>query len=60
MMLARINVPANAEVRLIAATIEKARGDGKEEWDSYRCVSPYIPYTSRNGCLQEDACGDDC
>ena len=30
-MLAKINVPANAEVRLVAATTGVARGDGKGE-----------------------------
>ena len=30
-MLTKINVPSNAEVRLVAATTEAARGDGKEE-----------------------------
>ena len=30
-MLAKINVPANAEVELVAATTGAARGDGKEE-----------------------------
>ena len=31
-MLAKMNVPASSEVELIAATLEAARGDGKEEW----------------------------
>ena len=30
-VLAKINVPANSEVRLVAATIGAARGYGKEE-----------------------------
>ena len=33
-MLAKINVPANSEVELTAATIEAAREDGNEEWNS--------------------------
>ena len=33
-ILAKINVLANSEVGLVAATVRKARGDGKEEWDS--------------------------
>ena len=45
MMLAKITVPANADVRLIAATIEEARGDGKEEWGSYSGASFHISHT---------------
>ena len=30
-MLAKINVPAKSELALVIATIEAARGDGKEE-----------------------------
>ena len=33
-MLAKINVPANAEVGLVAVMTGAACGDGKEEWDS--------------------------
>ena len=44
-MLAKMTVPANADVRLIAATIEEARGDGKEEWDSYSGASFHISHT---------------
>ena len=55
-MLAKTNVPASAEVGLVAATTGAARGDGKVEWDS---VTHYVPYTGRNNCLQEGACGDD-
>ena len=33
-MLAKRNVPANAEVRLVSAMTGVARGDGKEEWHS--------------------------
>ena len=32
-MLAKTNVPANAEVGLVSAMTGEARGDGKEEWD---------------------------
>ena len=32
--MTKMNVPASSEVRLMAATIGAARGDGKEEWDS--------------------------
>ena len=44
-MLAKINVPANAEVGLVAATTGAARGDGKEEWDSDFGVSFHMYYT---------------
>ena len=50
-MLAKINVPVNSEVGLVAATIEEARGEGKEEWDSDSCTIPHVPYTRRNDCL---------
>ena len=33
-MLTKMNVPANSEVGVMAATIRASRGDGKEEWDS--------------------------
>ena len=32
-VLAKTNVPANAEVGLVVAMTGAARGDGKEEWD---------------------------
>ena len=32
--VAKINVPANAEVGLVAATVGAACGEGKEGWDS--------------------------
>ena len=32
--MSKINMPANAEVGLVAATTGAARGHGKEEWDS--------------------------
>ena len=44
-MLAKINVPANAEVGLVAATIGAARGDRNEEWDSDFGASFYVPHT---------------
>ena len=44
-MLAKINVPANFEVRLVAATIGAARGDGKEEWDLDSSATFLISHT---------------
>ena len=44
-MLAKINVPANAEVGLVAATTGVARGDGKEEWDSDSGLSFHMFHT---------------
>ena len=44
-MLARINVPANAEVGLVVATTGEARGDGKEEWDSDSGASFHMSHT---------------
>ena len=62
-MLAKINAPENSEMGLVAVTIGAAHRDGKEEWDSDSGASlrviTYVPYPSRNDCLQEDACGDD-
>ena len=44
-MLAKINVPANAEVGLLGVTTGQARGDGKEEWDSDSGASFHMPHT---------------
>ena len=43
-MLAKINVPANAEVGLVAATTGAARGDGKQERDSDSDASFHLPH----------------
>ena len=44
-MLAKISVPANAEVGLVAATTGVARGDGKEECDSGSGASFLMSHT---------------
>ena len=44
-MLAELNVPANSEVGLVAATIDAARGDGKDNWDSDAGVSFHMSHT---------------
>ena len=44
-MLAKINVPANAEMGLVAATTEAAREEDKEEWDSDSGASFHMPHT---------------
>ena len=44
-MLAKINVPANSEIGLVAATIGAARGDGEEEWDSDSGASFHMSHT---------------
>ena len=44
-MLAKINVPANSDVGLVAATIGAARGDGKEEWHSDSGASLHMSHT---------------
>ena len=44
-MLAKINVPANSEVGLVAETIGTACGDGKDEWDSDVGVSFHMFHT---------------
>ena len=44
-MQAKIDVPANAEVGLVAVTTGAARGDGKEEWDSDSGASFHMPHT---------------
>ena len=44
-MLAKINVPANAEVGLVAPTTGAARGNGKEEWDSDTGASFHMSLT---------------
>ena len=44
-MLAKMNVPANSEVGLIAAKIGAARGDGKEEWDLDSGASFHMSHT---------------
>ena len=44
-MLAKTNVPANAEMGLVAATIGAARGDGKEKWDSDSGASFHMSHT---------------
>ena len=40
-----MNVPANWELRLVAATIGVARGDGEEEWDSDSGASFHMLHT---------------
>ena len=45
-MLAKLNVPANADVGLVAATTEEVRGDGKGERDSDSSESLYMFHTS--------------
>ena len=59
-MLAEVNVPANAEVGLVAVTAGTACGDDKRNGIRFRCVISYVPYTSRDDCLQKGVCGDDC
>ena len=44
-MLAKIKVPANDEVGLVAATTEAARGDGKKEWDVDPGASFHVSHT---------------
>ena len=44
-ILAKINVLANAEVGLVAATTGASRGDGKEEWDSDSGASFLMSHT---------------
>ena len=44
-MLAKINVPANAEVELVAATTGAARLDGKEKWDPESRASFHMSHT---------------
>ena len=44
-MLAKINVPLNAEVGLVAATVGAARGDGKEERTSDSGASFHMSHT---------------
>ena len=44
-MLAKIHVPAIAEVGLVAATTGAARGNGKEGWDSDSGASLQISHT---------------
>ena len=59
-MLAKINRPVNAEVRLVSKFRSNSwrwkRGIGF----GFGCVILYVPYTSRDYCLQKSACGDDC
>ena len=44
-MLAKVNVPANSEVGLMmAAMVEAARGDGKEEWESDSGATFYMSH----------------
>ena len=43
-MLAKLNVPANAEVGPVAATTGAARGDGKEKWDSDSGASFHVSH----------------
>ena len=59
-MLAKINVPATDEGRLVAATTGAAREDSKVErnLDSGAVIS-YVPHSVRNDCLHEGACGND-
>ena len=42
--LAKINIPANVDVGLVAATTGKARGDGNEEWDLNSGASFYMSH----------------
>ena len=44
-MLAKTNVPANAEVALVAATTGAACRDGKEGWDSNFGASFHVSHT---------------
>ena len=44
-MLAKVNVPANTEVGLVAATTGVARGDGKHDWDSDSDASFHMSHT---------------
>ena len=44
-MLAKINVPANAERELVVTTTGVARGDGKEEWNSDSSTSFHMSHT---------------
>ena len=44
-MPAKLGVPANSEMGLVAATIGEARGDGKEEWDSDSGASFHMSHT---------------
>ena len=44
-MLATINVLAIFEVGLVAAAIQAARGDGKDEWDSDSGASFHMLHT---------------
>ena len=44
-VLAKMNVPANSEGGLVAATAGAARGDGKENWDSNIGASLYTSHT---------------
>ena len=44
-MLAKINVPANAEAGLVAATTGAAPGYGKKEWDSDSGASFHMSHT---------------
>ena len=61
MVLAKINVPANAEVGLVATTTGAAHGDGKRLMEfRFPFDIPHVPYTSWNDCLQKGACGEDC
>ena len=43
-MPAKVNVPANPEVRLTAVMIGAARGDDKEEWESDSCAIFHISH----------------
>ena len=44
-MLAKINVPANTEVGLVAVTTGAVRGDDEEEWDSDSGASFHMSHT---------------
>ena len=60
-ILAKINVPANAEVGLVPATTGAACGDGKEEWGSNSGASFYMSNTQAGRTTyKEGVCGDDC
>ena len=54
-MLAAINMPANAEVGLVAATTGATREDGKGEWDSDSGVSFHMFHTQAGMTAYEKA-----
>ena len=44
-MLTKLNVPANAEVGLVAAIVGAPNGDGKEVWDSGSGATFHVSHT---------------